>query len=538
MNKLSTEKSSNFINTQFKLWYQPVYKNTNGDILHHEVLLRWFDQQGRIRLPYEFFPQVSRAEMLKWLDYLVIRKAIGLLAKQPNLCLSINVSREAVNDSNITIYIQSLLEKCQVEPHQLGFELTERDIANNFSNAFIFIRKLKTLGCSVTLDGFSNSMLTFSQWEKLPVDLIKVDGRLIQNLTTNQSSQNLVKRIVEVSQALGQVSIAKSVSYNIGPKVLQEIGILCGQGHYLKPPSAHISSASLVNVLDIFVDNISSADLLAELKDGTVFTPNVDHLMKLKRDPEFLDVYSNADYKVCDSQVLLYASKFLGTPIKEKISGSDFFPDFYNYHKKNQDIKIFLLGGPEQQVASQAQLNINQKVGRKIVVNTYSPPFKFEDNEVENLKIIKMINQSTATVLAVGVGAPKQEKWITKHRDQLPNIKIFLAIGATINFEAGFVKRAPVWMSRLGVECVYRLLAEPKRLWKRYLVDDLPFLGLVLKQKLHGMGLPSRPILQEGRLSDMLLVARLKHRLHSVPFQFTPAGAEPEEPNKVESYQL
>ena len=85
--------------------------------------------------------------------------------------------------------------------------------------------------------------------------------------------------------------------------------------------------------------------------------------------------------------------------------------------------------------------------------------------------------------LAVGVGAPKQEKWILKYKDLMPNVKIFMAIGATIDFEAGNVKRAPQWMSRYGLEWLYRLLSEPSRLWKRYLVDDLPFFWLILKQR-------------------------------------------------------
>ena len=105
-----------------------------------------------------------------------------------------------------------------------------------------------------------------------------------------------------------------------------------------------------------------------------------------------------------------------------------------------------------------------------------------------------MINQSEATVLAVGVGAPKQEKWIYKYKNFLPNIKIFLAIGATIDFEAGNIKRAPKIVSNLGFEWLYRLLSEPKRLWKRYLVDALPFFWLILQQKLN---LYKKPICEE-----------------------------------------
>ncbi len=240
-----------------------------------------------------------------------------------------------------------------------------------------------------------------------------------------------------------------------------------------------------VNILNISLDNLTTEELLKKLnwEGGVVFTPNVDHLMKLQNDPEFYEAYDHSTYKVCDSQILMYASKFLGTPLKEKISGSDLFPAFYNYNKDNENVKIFLLGAAEG-VARQAQAAINQKVGREIVVASYSPSFGFEKNEAECQKIVDLINESGATVLAIGVGAPKQEKWLVKYRKQLKGVKIFLAIGATIDFEAGYKARSPKWMSEVGIEWLYRLLSEPKRLWKRYLIEGVPFFGLVLEQKL------------------------------------------------------
>jgi exopolysaccharide biosynthesis WecB/TagA/CpsF family protein len=238
-----------------------------------------------------------------------------------------------------------------------------------------------------------------------------------------------------------------------------------------------------VKILNLDIDNFSKAEFLEKLQSGVVFTPNVDHLMKLRKDADFFKAYSVSDYKICDSQLLVYAAKFLGTPIQEKISGSDFFPDFYNYHQKNPAINIFLLGAGDG-VAHQAQIYINNKVGRNIIVGTYSPPFGFEKDETECLHILKRIQSSGATVVVVGFGAPKQEKWIHKYKDSLPQIKIFMALGATIDFEAGKVQRAPKWMSKIGFEWLFRLLSEPKRLWKRYLVDDIPFLLLILKQKL------------------------------------------------------
>jgi exopolysaccharide biosynthesis WecB/TagA/CpsF family protein len=237
-----------------------------------------------------------------------------------------------------------------------------------------------------------------------------------------------------------------------------------------------------VRLLNIEISNVTLKEVLQNLQSGIVFTPNVDHLMKLQSDQEFFQVYKIADYVLCDSQIIKYAARFLGISIPEKIAGSDFFPAFYNYHKHNQEIKIFLLGGLNG-VAAQAQDRINKKLGINMIVDSYSPSWGFENDKQECQKIVEMINLSQATVLAIGVGAPKQEKWIYKYRNQLPNIKIFLAIGATIDFEAGHVKRAPKWMREVGLEWLHRLISEPRRLWKRYLLEDIPFFWLILKEK-------------------------------------------------------
>ena len=239
-----------------------------------------------------------------------------------------------------------------------------------------------------------------------------------------------------------------------------------------------------VQLSNISIHNISQIELLEKLTQfgGFVVTPNVDYIVKLRREADLWKAYKMADYRLCDSKILEYAFKFLGTPIKEKVSGSDLFPAFYSYNKDNEDIKIYLLGAQEG-VAQKAQETINKKVGRNIIVASYSPSFGFENNPTECDEIIRNINNSGANVLAIGVGAPKQEKWLVKHHHELSQIKIFFAIGATIDFEAGVKPRAPKWISNIGLEWLYRLLSEPQRLWKRYLVDSLPFFRLVFFHK-------------------------------------------------------
>ncbi|MDR2466255.1 MAG: WecB/TagA/CpsF family glycosyltransferase, partial [Prevotellaceae bacterium] len=131
-----------------------------------------------------------------------------------------------------------------------------------------------------------------------------------------------------------------------------------------------------------------------------------------------------------------------------------------------------------------ARANINRKTGREIVTGTYSPPFGFENDEAECGKIVAILQNSDANVVLVGLGNPKQTKWIFKYRDQLPNVDMFLALGATIDFEAGNIKRAPKIFRKFALEWFYRMCTDPKRLMKRYLIDDPAFFYYLLRQKM------------------------------------------------------
>lgn len=237
-----------------------------------------------------------------------------------------------------------------------------------------------------------------------------------------------------------------------------------------------------IRILNVDIDNITQDELLKQLNKGVLVTPNVDDIMKHQRNIRFHHDASKAEFIVCDSKIVMLAAKFLGNPIKEAIPGSGFFPRFCDYHKED-DTKIFLLGAKEG-VGELARERINKRIGREIVVGTYSPPFGFERDEEECLHIVEVLRKSDANVVLVGLGNPKQTNWIYKYKDQLPNIDIFLALGATIDFEAGNIKRAPVLFQKLALEWMYRLMKEPKRMYKRYLIDDMPFFWLLIKQKM------------------------------------------------------
>ena len=236
-----------------------------------------------------------------------------------------------------------------------------------------------------------------------------------------------------------------------------------------------------VRILNANLLSITRIELLQSLKRGVLVTPNLDHLVKLQHDREFYDLYQKAEWVVCDSKILYLCSRLLKKGIPEAIPGSSFFTAFYQYHKDNPDCRIFLLGAMEG-VAQKAMERINASVGREIVVGAMSPSYGFENKPEENELIYRTINASGANVVLVGVGAPKQEKWIYENYQKY-GAKVSICAGATVDFLAGNVNRAPKWMSDHGLEWFYRFLQEPKRMFKRYFIDDVKILSLIFKYR-------------------------------------------------------
>ena len=248
-------------------------------------------------------------------------------------------------------------------------------------------------------------------------------------------------------------------------------------------PEKNQSTSRSIQLLNVAIDNITMDELLERFQEGTILTVHSDMLVKLQKDREFYELLHRFDYVVCDSQVLAFATRFLGTPVRKRISGSDFFPRFYQLHRNNPDVTVFLLGGLGT-VAAHGAAAINRKVGREIVVDALSPPIGAEQDEAACQEVLDRINTSRATVLVVGFGAPKQERFIFKYKDHLPHVRMFLPLGGVLDYEAGTMKRPPAWISDIGLEWAYRIAQQPTKRWKRYLVDDIPVLFLILKQKL------------------------------------------------------
>ena len=220
--------------------------------------------------------------------------------------------------------------------------------------------------------------------------------------------------------------------------------------------------------------------IIAKEKGEYVVTPNVDHIVQLEKDKELKAVYDNASLILTDGKPLLWIAKWYGTPIKEKISGSDLFPLLCE-RSAQKGYKMFFLGAKEG-VAAKAAANLMKRYEGLNVVDTYSPPFGFESNQLEINKIKNMITKSKPDILIVGLRCPKQEKFMYHYCKEL-DVPISFGLGASFDFEAGNIKRAPKWMANHGLEWLFRITQDPKRMAKRYLVDDVKILGLIRKYK-------------------------------------------------------
>ena len=217
--------------------------------------------------------------------------------------------------------------------------------------------------------------------------------------------------------------------------------------------------------------------LIQENKNAYVVTPNVDHIVQLETNKELQDVYANASLILTDGKPLLWIAKWYGTPIKEKISGSDLFPLLCDMAAK-KGYSMFFLGAAEG-VAAKAADNLMNKYKGLQVIGTYSPPYGFENDSSEMNKIDAMIKKARPDILIVGLGCPKQEKFIYNNYKKL-GVPISLGLGASFDFEAGNIKRAPKWMANHGLEWLFRITQDPKRLMKRYLINDMKIFKLAV----------------------------------------------------------
>lgn len=239
--------------------------------------------------------------------------------------------------------------------------------------------------------------------------------------------------------------------------------------------------------LNTAVNNCSMNDCLDEIeemihsdKKSYVVAVNVDVIIKIESDTELKKIVDDADMVLVDGKPLIWIAKKHKLPISEKISGSDMVPLLCERAAQNGN-SIFILGGKEG-IAEQAKRKLEEMYPTIKIVGTYAPPLGFEKSEAELRKINDAINQVNPDILLACLGCPKQEKFIYSNIEKY-NAKVSICAGATVDFLAGSVKRAPKWMSEHGLEWLYRFFQEPKRLFKRYFIDDIKIFKLSKKYR-------------------------------------------------------
>jgi N-acetylglucosaminyldiphosphoundecaprenol N-acetyl-beta-D-mannosaminyltransferase len=232
------------------------------------------------------------------------------------------------------------------------------------------------------------------------------------------------------------------------------------------------------------------ARILDELdagRGGVVVTPNLDHWRRLSRDPAFVDLYRQADLIVADGMPLIWASRLNGTPLPERVAGSSLISTL-SEAAAFRGRSIYLLGGAPG-TAEAAAAELQRRTPELKVAGCVCPELGFERDESTMAKISAGLQTARPDIVYVGVGSPKQEIVAMRLRSCLPRAW-WLGVGVSFSFLAGHVQRAPRWMQRTGLEWLHRLAAEPKRLARRYLIEDLPFaiqeLGSVIVRRIQG----------------------------------------------------
>jgi exopolysaccharide biosynthesis WecB/TagA/CpsF family protein/anti-anti-sigma factor len=254
----------------------------------------------------------------------------------------------------------------------------------------------------------------------------------------------------------------------------------------MKDPNSdrsHSSSAPIA-ILGVPFDNVTTLQavenveaMLASDRPHFFVTPNVDFLVQARRDVELRRILLDAHLVLCDGMPLVWASHLLGNPLPERVAGADLVPLLVRLAAE-RNYRIFFLGGSAES-AAQAVARLKAE-HPQLSVAAYSPPFD-PLLEMDHDEIKRRIQQFRPHFLFVSFGCPKQEKWLAMHYQSL-GVPVAAGVGGTIDFLAGHLKRAPIWMQRIGAEWIFRLLQEPRRLIRRYVEDLWVFGWAILAQ--------------------------------------------------------
>jgi len=254
----------------------------------------------------------------------------------------------------------------------------------------------------------------------------------------------------------------------------------------MSEPSQRITpSNASIAILGVPFDNVSMDEtveiverMIASGQPHYIATANVDFLVQSLEDIELRRILFDADLVVCDGTPLVWASGILGNRLKERVAGSDLVPRLLQ-QAEEKGYRVFFLGGQEEVLEAAVQ-KVREQHPKLEIAGAYSPPYA-PLLEMDHDEICRRLNEARPDMCFVSFGCPKQEKWIWMNRDKV-RVPMSIGVGATIDFLAGNVKRAPVWMRRVGLEWVFRMLQEPRRLVRRYSKDLWVFGFGILRQ--------------------------------------------------------
>jgi len=238
--------------------------------------------------------------------------------------------------------------------------------------------------------------------------------------------------------------------------------------------TATAQQAKRISMMDVPFDCVTMEDtlgriggMIASRQPSFIATANVDFLVQARKDRELHSLLHRADMVVCDGTPLVWLSRMLGRGLPERVAGSDMVPQLLA-RAAEKGWTVFFLGGRDE-VLDQAVRNVQRQHPTLRIAGAYSPPFAPLD-KMDHDSINARIREAKPDILLVSFGCPKQEKWIARNCEA-HGVPVSIGVGATIDFLAGAVKRAPEWMRHCGMEWIFRLAQEPRRLLKRYATD-------------------------------------------------------------------
>ncbi|SDW21979.1 WecB/TagA/CpsF family glycosyltransferase [Aequorivita viscosa] len=239
-----------------------------------------------------------------------------------------------------------------------------------------------------------------------------------------------------------------------------------------------------IHILNTAINNLSMQETLALVQEKIRSGEQVHHVVvnagkvvAMQKDSELRKSVNESHIINADGQAVVWASKFLGKPLKERVAGIDLMANLVEMAHKNHN-KIFLFGAKEEVVKE--VVDKYSKIYSPNIIAGYRNGY-FSSSEEE--EIAQQIADSGTQMLFVAISSPIKENFLYKYRDILKNVNLIMGVGGSFDVVAGKVKRAPVWMQNAGLEWFYRFLQEPKRMWKRYLVGNSKFIFLVLKER-------------------------------------------------------